>query len=437
MKFRMRPFLAVCLLIAALFVISGCSSIGEEYRKNQDDGYNISVRFDANGGEFSAGVEAMSDFFHPDNLTVNQDGFYEIPLIPTDSELRQESPKPSLAGHFLVGWYAERTETAEGYVYSKKWNFDSDKLKISASGKYKASEPVLTLYAVWAPNISIEVVDLETDNVMGTIVFNPNIDVVKVPEWDTKKGTIKMHNFPVKEGYTFNAAYYDKECTKPVDTDTVIHSSTLDESTGKVENPVTRVYVDYWKGEWYRVYDTKFFRNFNDLSANYMIMNDLDFEGQIWPTALLHGNFSGTIQGNGHTIKNVSVVQTANSKLRTGLFGELMDGAVISDLHFENVELTIKGGTRFAGAYFGLFSGAISDQAELNNVSLHTGKILIDSDIYYTEDSVYDIGLICVGGNPDALDYSNITVEGTGENPDKYEIAVNGNVVSISPTEIE
>ena len=51
----------------------------------------------------------------------------------------------------------------------------------------------------------------------------------------------------------------------------------------------------------------------------------------------MYGNFNGTIKGNGHTIKNVTIEQTNNSKVNAGLFGYLAETSSLSDLTFENV----------------------------------------------------------------------------------------------------
>lgn len=431
MKNKFRSLFVFSLLTGILLLISGCSFKSEEYRKNDEAGYRISVRYDANGGTFADNVEIMSDFFNPSQLKTDENGNYVIPLLSSDNELRKEPFTPKLSGHFLVGWYAERVETSEGYTYSKKWDFDKDRVTVPVDGDYTASEPVMTLYAVWAPHISVEIYDIADDSLLKTIFFNPNLpdDDIKVPQWDVKKGTVKMHDFPEKEGYTFNAAYYDKEGTKPITTETVQHASVLDESTGKVENPVTKIYVDYWEGEWFRIHDAKSFRNNLSLSANYVIMDDLDFEKTVWPSTLMQGAYKGTIIGNGHTIKNVNATQVGNSKMRNGLFGELTDEAKVSDLHFENVTFTIKDGTRVEGAYFGLFAGFISDKAELTGLSLGEGKIVIGPDIYYTENSSYIIGLVCASGNVDAITYDSITVEADTE---IFDVTIEGNQVSIS-----
>ena len=158
-----------------------------------------------------------------------------------------------------------------------------------------------------------------------------------------------------------------------------------------------------------------------------MIHEDLDFEGENWPTSLMHGTFTGTIDGNGHVFRNISLKQTNNSKLCSGLFGQLAETAVISDLVLENVTFTIAGGTRMAGATYGLLAGTVSEGATIEYVAVSSGKLLIDSGCYFGTDD-YVIGLVC-GMGTTTVDATNIICEATGDNPEKVTITVSENGV--------
>ena len=91
-----------------------------------------------------------------------------------------------------------------------------------------------------------------------------------------------------------------------------------------------KLYVDYMEGEWFHITSAKQLISNASVSGNYILDADLDFADQIWPTALMHGNFTGTIAGNGHKISNIAIKQTNNSKVNTGLFGQLTETASIS-----------------------------------------------------------------------------------------------------------
>ena len=173
------------------------------------------------------------------------------------------------------------------------------------------------------------------------------------------------------------------------------------------------VYVDWMAGEWYHIYNVEQFLDNASVKGSYVIHADLDFTGEIWPTSLMHGNFSGIIEGNGHIMKNITVEQTNNSKVNTGMFGSLTETAAISDVTFENVTVTIKGGTRVAGSSFGLLAGVVSDTAKLEGVKIANGLLNIDASAYFgTED--YVIGLVCGMGSADVEQDITAAVIGEG-----------------------
>ncbi|MBQ6839279.1 MAG: hypothetical protein IJO45_01135 [Oscillospiraceae bacterium] len=412
---KIKAVLTAALLILAVLVMAGCSEEATPYQINDSENYSVSVKFDANGGYFGTNTYVIVDAYNISQLKPNSEGDVQIALLEPQNELRgidaYEAKNP---GYFLAGWYAERTETADGYSYSRKWDFEADRLSVDPAETYSAAEPVMTLYAVWVPEFEIEFYDRASGELMEAYTFKPSeAENIKVPAWDEETGAIEMYKFPERDGYTFQAAYYDAEGTKPVDTETVIHPGKVDEATGAAEDPCLKLYLDWTEGEWYRIYNVEQFLDNASVSGNYEILADLDFEGKIWPTSLVYGNFTGSIVGNGHTFKNIAVEQTNNSKVNAGLFGYLAEGAQLSDLTFENVSFTIKSGTRVAGTSFGLLAGTISEKAVFDNVAITGGQLIIDSGCYFGTDD-YIIGLLCgMGSAP--IDSSDIACTTTGE----------------------
>ena len=425
MNLKSKAILTV-LAVMLVLIMAGCAPEPTPYQINDEQGYNVSVKFDANGGYFGTNTTVIVDSY---NLSQIPNG--QIALLDPDNEVRGiDAYTVQNPGYFLAGWYAERTETADGYTYGRKWNFETDLLRVDPNGTYTASQPVLTLYAVWVPKFEIEFYDLTSGELINTIEVNPNVaDEIPVPMWDEETGTIKMYDFPQRDGSTFAAAYYDAQGMNPVDTAAVNHPGSVNEATGQAENPTMQLYLDYTEGEWYRIYNVEQFLDNASVSGNYEIYADLDFAGEIWPTSLMYGNFSGSIVGNGHTFSNITVEQTNNSKTNAGLFGYLAEGSAIRDLTLENVTLTIKSGTRMAGTSYGLLAGSISEKAVFENVQITSGILQIDSGCYFGTDD-YTIGLLCgMGSAP--IDYSAITCTAVGDAPETVLITVDGNTVEV------
>ena len=431
MKLKIKAGLIALLGLATITFVTGCSGDKTPYEINNDENYTVSVKYDANGGTFTTNTSVIVDSFNPNE----QD---KIALLdPNHPDRGNDAFEATKNGYFLAGWYAERIETTDDegntiYSYSDKWDFDKDLLEVDKSKEYSADKPILTLYAAWVPLFEIEFYSLDSGEYMESYTFDPmTVEAIKVPAWDEKTGAIEMYQFPEKSGYTYNKAYFDKEGQEPLDTETLVHPGTVDYETGMAENSVLKLYVDWIEGEWYHIYNAEQFAENASISGNYEIHADLDFADEIWPTSLMYGNFTGSIKGNGYTMKNIELTQTNNSKVNAGLFGYLTETANISDLTFENVTFTLKKGTRVVGTSYGLFAGTISDTATISNVKILGSSLKIDSACYFGVDD-YSIGLVCGMGNANVVDTAEITCEVVGKNPEKLNVIVNGNEVTIA-----
>ena len=436
MNLNNKKILVLLCLVLALAFTAGCAAEKTPYEINDSEGYTVSVKFDANGGVFTTNTSVIVDSYNVSDLAVNGEGKAEIPLLTPDNALRGNDAFTAIYnGHFLAGWYAERTETTDSegntvYTYSGKWDFEKDRLAVDPGAANTSSEPVLTLYAAWVPLFEIEFYSLESGEYVNTYTFNPITDgEIRVPALDEEKGAIELYDFPENPGYTFNGAYYDAEGKEPVDTELVQHPGLVDEATGTAENHVLKLYVDYMEGEWYHIYNVEQFLDNASVNGCYVIHADLDFTDEIWPSSLMYGSFNGTIQGNGHTFSNITIEQTNNSKVNAGLFGSLTEKAVVSDLTLENLTFTIEAGTRVAGASYGLFAGSVSDKAVVENVTVSSGTLQVDSGCYFGSDD-YVIGLVCGMGSVD-IDPANITTAGVGSAPETVVITVDGTEVTV------
>lgn len=437
MKRKIKVILFSLMTVAVSSLAVGCGGEETPYEINDSENYTVSVRYDANGGIFTTNTSVIVDSYNISEIHKNSDGQAEIALISPDNSARGNDSFTAIKnGYFLAGWYAKRTESVDSdgnavYSYSDKWDFEKDLLKVDADKTYTSEEPVITLYAAWVPLFEIEFYSLDSGEYIDRLTFDPNTkDEITVPAWDEESGAIEMYDFPDRDGYTFSKAYYDKDGSKAVDTETIEHPGSVDYATGTAKDNVMKLYVEWTEGEWYHIYSAKQFLENASVNGNYEIHADLDFSGEIWPSSLMYGNFSGKINGNGHTFKNIELVQTNNSKVNAGLFGYLTDTSNISDVTFENVNFTIKAGTRMVGTCYGLLAGTVSNEAELVNVKILGSALQIDSGCYFGVDD-YSIGLLCGMGNADAVENAEIDCVAVGENPESISITVDENMVTL------
>ncbi len=432
MNQKIKAMALAALLLVTLIFVTGCAQEQSPYELNTMEGYSVSVKYDANGGYFTTNTSVIVDSYDFSQLPTDGSGNGRVALIaPEDSRRGNDAFTAINSGYFLAGWYTERTETADGYVYSGKWDFENDLLTVSAGEGTSADEPIITLYAAWVPLFQIEFYDLETGEYLSNYTFDPTLESeILVPALDEESGAIEMFRFPERSGYTYRETFYDAAGTEAVETATVMHSGVVDYANGTAENHVMKLYVGWDEGEWYHIYNVEQFLDNASVNGSYVIHEDLDFEGEIWPSSLMYGNFTGTIQGNGHTFKNITLEQTNNSKVNAGLFGRLAEGSSITDLKLENVTFTIKAGTRVAGTTYGLFAGSISGETTIENVTIAGSTLQIDSNCYFGVDD-YTIGLLCgMGSAP--IDASGITCQGTGDNAESVEITVTDGEVTVA-----
>ena len=433
MNRKIKALLMVSLMALTVLFVTGCGREANPYEVNDAESFNVSVRYDANGGIFTTNTSVIVDSYNISGMKLDNNGNAEIALLAPDDERRGNDAFAAVNnGYFLAGWYTERTEAADGsYTYSGKWDFESSILEVSADKEYTSAEPVVTLYAAWVPLFEINFYAMDSGEYLDTYSFNPIITgELKMPQWDEESGAIEMFNFPERSGYTFQGASYDAAGTQMVDTETIAHTGVINYENGTAENSVMDLYVDWMEGEWYHIYNVEQFLDNASVNGNYIIHADLDFSGEIWPTSLMHGTFAGTIQGNGHTFSNIQVTQTNNSKVTAGLFGALAETAQITGLNLDNVTFTIKAGARMVGTSFGLFAGNIAAGATISDVTIANSALQIDSACYFGVDD-YVIGLLCGMGDSSLVDYSGISCTAVGDNPEILEITVDGNDVNV------
>ena len=455
MKKRISILIAVIAVLTACVLLTSCGGKGAPpYEGYEKDGFNVSIRYDANGGLFATNTSVIVDTYNVSNYTVDSEGMAGIKLIAPDDTVRQQPNyfTASKSKYFLAGWYTERVAhtDAEGneldvngniakisgepvaYDYSGRWDFKNGRLKVDPNKDYSATVPVITLYAAWIPEFSYEFYDLDTGELLSSYAFDPMYTKdIDVPVWDTTTGALKLNKFPDVKDKTFNNVYLDPAAENLVTDKKIVHTGVVDLSTATATGNVMKLYLDMLDGKWINVYTADQFLNNVTLSGNYNICQDLDFAGKSWSTLLMHGDFVGTINGNGYSFKNISATQTDTNQFNTGLFGNLTAEAEITDLSLENVSFTIGVGSRRQGASFGLFAGTIHSDATLEGVTV-SGKLSVTPSSLIT--SATTIGLLCGMGEVGEIDISSISAEAllpTDEYTDPIELDIDGNTVTV------
>ncbi|HRX16143.1 MAG TPA: fibronectin type III domain-containing protein, partial [Spirochaetota bacterium] len=120
----------------------------------------------------------------------------------------------------------------------------------------------------------------------------------------------------------------------------------------------------------------------NDLAADYLVVEDINLAGAYTPWVPIGNNsspFTGTFNGNGHTIRNLKIIANHMNK---GLFGYIGDGSAvvkIMDVVLTGFELTASNtsSVEYIGSIAGYCYGAIIQDCDVSgNISVE-GKAYI------------------------------------------------------------
>lgn len=139
----------------------------------------------------------------------------------------------------------------------------------------------------------------------------------------------------------------------------------------------------------------------NEVSANYVLTNDIDCGGKKFNSI---SNFSGTINGQGHVIKNIEFIDEKNS---FGLIGNAISTVTIKNLGIENFE--INANYECKDLYVGAFVGNAENGIVLENC-YSKGKINVQEK---TEDNTSIGGLVgyCDGNTKIYNSFSDVDID--------------------------
>lgn len=289
-----------------------------------------------------------------------------------------------VAADFKSKLYANASAGVADIISGSSNNSLSTELKISLEMHKTECQSSFNMYGGETSGISTTNLDSMLDN-WNYSINETNARSIGV----SKDGIIYLPNL---------ISYINPELSKALDY--VIKSKANDEYNKLVEKFKTNdndvVYDDSETTKY--IYNKDDFVNkiSNDLSGNYLVMDDIDFENT---TLVPFNKFNGTLKGytrNGvkPTLKNFSLSST-NSQL-LGLFSELSSSGVIANINIDNCNMKFnydkKGNREGAfGAFAGLSSGTIENCAVSNSkfngyiyynagtnqsVKLHNGAIV-------------------------------------------------------------
>ncbi|GAB6168188.1 hypothetical protein JCM1393_06480 [Clostridium carnis] len=188
-----------------------------------------------------------------------------------------------------------------------------------------------------------------------------------------ESGRTIIGNSNLNLGFDANSLYFQNGDNSGI-VISEIGSSSGDEISFKVTFPVLN--GDGSKENPFKVYNASDLKRVtSNLDKHYILMNDIDLSKENWVPIGIAGNlenvgsFTGSINGNGHTISNMTInLNSVNSEV--GLIGSIDKGGEVYNLNLENVNIT-------SNAEIGSIAG--SNNGIIKNVKV-TGNIQSSSN---------------------------------------------------------
>lgn len=175
-----------------------------------------------------------------------------------------------------------------------------------------------------------------------------------------------------------------------------------DAKTASISKKWTAVKTDSIKltagvNDEYTIKSADDFKKLNGSSATYYLKNDIDLEGQKW--APIEG-FSGTLIGNGFTIKNLTIDSSSSN---VGMFSTIT--GFVSNLNIENANVTVSGRNENIGILCGELRGRITNISVSGDISADKSTNVGGVAGYVSTIGTYTITTVSNAANVSGLTY--------------------------------
>ncbi|GAB6168190.1 hypothetical protein JCM1393_06500 [Clostridium carnis] len=156
----------------------------------------------------------------------------------------------------------------------------------------------------------------------------------------------KIGNADIDSGFNSNAIYFQDGSNSGIEIYN-IGSSAKDTISFSVKLP--NITEDGSKENPYKIYNAEGLKRIsNKLDKHYILMDNIDLSNIEWnPIGIglrldSYNSFTGSLNGNGHTISNMKIVSNSE-KAYVGLFSSIGETAEIHDLNLENININSNG----------------------------------------------------------------------------------------------
>lgn len=351
-----NKLLIVCMALLALFTLAGCKVTQSLDEFRDENNLPAQVTYYANGGLFENNTDQKDLYYRAGDKTLN------IGKITPSSG----SISISRDDYEFAGWYYVELDESGKPMTDENGEIilgdEVDFTKTIQNGEH------WTVAAAWTAlsKVKVQLVcDSDASLTVGESISYKNGDVIKEYSFTSTGIVQSTTNAPIKvvdNAYSFVEFYADEACTT------------------KVEWPIEKgeadiiIYAKYIEGNWKMLKEADdvemMFLETPSASDRYYLVNDIDcsvLSSKLFPMS----SFKCELQGNGHTISNLTVEKTQlGNGSKTSLFGEIESTAVMENVTFDNVIIRFETRPRVSLELYYVFT-EVSKEATLNNVTIN------------------------------------------------------------------
>lgn len=396
---------ALCALTLGL-AFAGCSLNRLTIQDLIDRGFVHCVSFDLMGGEWGRGADS-SDDEEEENGERSQYVRDNSLVIEPGSAGTLSGNRPVYAGYTFGGYWLGTQNEDKSVSFDRRWDFYTDRVTED-----------ITLYVRWLENYSL------------TVHYGENYErTASVAVTQTSEGVANAINSVTIPNYTVLGVY-----TSQADAEAESNAVTFPYTPSYLDQEQTtgELWANTLEGTWTIVEDAEDFPQLYS-STNIWLLEDIDLGGR---EVSFPSSYSGTIAGNGHTIRNFTITQEMgySATLSYGLFRTLTSTAAIRDVTFADVTFTADLSSPRPTEYrAGILAGYAQAGAVLSNVTV-TGTFTFtiveegrNGTMYY--DTLFPDGEKTIVGGNSEVDASTCSVEGVTlikQTPEQAEANENG-----------
>lgn len=418
-KIFRKIFIASTIMVATLAagIFTSCAYDANQETIKREEGFNCCVTYDANGGSYGSNsyrtyalVQENSLAPAPGYVDAKTQASIKIPTrrdFQLVGEAKSDGDDETNDEAILTkSWFVAKTDDDGNVIYDENgnavlesetpWSFIKDKVTKDITLVAQWREVFRFTLCIMEEKANGDVVEV-TEKELRQYTVEPGDTIVdKLYDKDKSTGTIVRRADYIKSGlssaaYTILDFYRDKDFTTVLDTNYQHpgrHEEEITEDgvTTTVSTNVVKIYAKYLAGK-YDFISNKNVKTLNQASKWYLL-EDIDYAAVETPWTVL-SSFSGTIYGNGYSIKNLtveSVVKKPSGQyMAHSIFGRM--NGIVENLTLKDVTLKLRTeyGTTIPGnehrAAFLAYS--LGENAMMNNVTLDGCRIwFADADCY-------------------------------------------------------